>query len=245
MLKLRFREIKMEKSEFSRRDFLVRVSAGAALSFVPLSLMDGAWATENPRPDGKEVSPAEALVLLKDGNKRVVKGRAIRKNLSPAGKAWTDGQWPFAAVLGCADSRVHPDEVFDIAPANLFVVRNAGNVIDDDVLGSLEYAVEHLSVGLIVVMGHSNCGAVKATEGIVKNGGKAGGHIDAIVEKIRPAITPLPASHTLADAVKANAIQSAKLALSESDLLAEAIKKNELKIVSSVFDLKTKAVTFN
>ena len=235
----------MEKSAFSRRDFLTRVGAGAALSLVPLSLLDGAWAAENPRPDGKEISPAEALTLLKEGNKRVVKGRAIRKNLSPAGKAWTDGQWPFAAVLGCADSRVHPDEVFDIAPANLFVVRNAGNVIDDDVLGSLEYAVEHLSVGLIVVMGHSNCGAVKATEGIITSGGKAGGHIDALVDKIRPAITALPAGHTLADSVKANAIQSAKLALSESALLEEAIKKGELKIVSSVFDLKTKAVSFN
>jgi carbonic anhydrase len=235
----------MEKSAFSRRDFLTRVSAGAALSLVPLSMLDGAWAAENPRPDGKEIKPSEALTLLKEGNKRVVKGRAIRKNLSPAGKAWTDGQWPFAAILGCADSRVHPDEVFDIAPANLFVVRNAGNVIDDDVLGSLEYAVEHLSVGLIVVMGHSNCGAVKATEGIVANGGKAGGHIDSIVEKIRPAIKSLPANHTLADSVKANAVQSAKLALSESTLLEEAIAKGELKIVSSVFDLKTKAVTFN
>ena len=235
----------MNQKEFSRRDFLTRVGTGAALSLVPLSILNSAWAAENPRPDGKEISPAEALTILKDGNKRVVKGRALRKNLSPAGKAWTDGQWPFAAVLGCADSRVHPDEVFDIAPANLFVVRNAGNVIDDDVLGSLEYAVEHLSVGLIVVMGHSNCGAVKATEGIVANGGKAGGHIDSIVDKIRPAITALPAGHTLADSVKANSIQSAQLAMSQSSILEEAIKKGELKIVSSVFDLKTKAVSFN
>ena len=136
------------------------------------------------------------------------------------------------------------DELFDLAPGNLFVIRNAGNVIDDDVLGSLEYGVDHLGITLIVTLGHSLCGAVKATEAVVKGGAMPGHHVDALVNHIKPALTALPANHTLAEAVAANAEQSAKLAESESDVVKEFVDKGELKVVAATYDLVTRKVTF-
>jgi carbonic anhydrase len=140
---------------------------------------------------------------------------------------------------------VQPDELFDIAPANLFVVRNAGNVVDDNVLGSLEYAIEHLGVQLIVAMGHQACGAVKAADAFVLKGARPGGHIDVIAEEIAPAIRALPATHTIDEAVKANSIQSAKQLISRSSILEEAIASGKVKLVSGVYSLHTKAVSFN
>ena len=140
--------------------------------------------------------------------------------------------------------RVQPDEIFGVTPANLFVVRNAGNLADDDAMGSLEYAVEHLSTSLIVVMGHTNCGAVKATEGIIANGGKAGGHIDSIVNQIKPNIQSLPKGHTLSDAVLANAKAETERLLSQSALVEEAVKGKDIAVVTATFDLATKKVTF-
>lgn len=198
---------------------------------------------ENPRPDGVRITPAQALSYLKKGNAAYARGLRLNKSYAPA-KPFTDGQWPFAAILSCADSRVQPDEIFGLAPANLFVVRNAGNVADDDAMGSLEYAVEHLSTSLIVVMGHSNCGAVKATEGIIANGGKAGGHIDSIVNQIKPNIQSLPKGHTLSDAVLANAKGETERLLSQSSMVEEAVKGKELAVVTATFDLATKKVTF-
>jgi carbonic anhydrase len=124
----------MSSSIISRRNLLRAAPVAAAATFLPSLLSDSAMAAalENPRPDGKRITPEQALSYLKAGNERLVSGHPRRKNYAPAGKMWTDGQWPFATVLGCSDSRVQTDEVFDMTSANLFVVRNAGNVIDDD-----------------------------------------------------------------------------------------------------------------
>ena len=188
-------------------------------------------------------NPEQALSYLQKGNSFYARGLKSWKSYAPE-KAFTEGQWPFAAILGCADSRVQPDEIFGVTPANLFVVRNAGNVADDDAMGSLEYAVEHLSTSLIVVMGHSNCGAVKATEGIIANGGKAGGHIDSIVNQIKPNIQSLPKGHTLSEAVLANAKGETERLLSQSAMVEEAVKGKDIAVVTATFDLATKRVTF-
>jgi carbonic anhydrase len=140
---------------------------------------------------------------------------------------------------------VQPDELFDLRPSNLFVVRNAGNVVDDDVLGSLEYAVEHLGVNTIVVMGHSLCGAVKASEATLASGTMPGAHVTAIVERILPALKKLAVGHTLAEAVAANAVQSAEEILAESDILREALDKKELVVVHGVYDLATRKVSLS
>ena len=126
-----------------------------------------------------------ALDLLKEGNARFVSGDLIPKDdYSELREQLSTGQQPFAVVLCCSDSRVAPEIIFDQKLGDLFVIRNAGNVVDEDVLGSIEYAVEHLGTQLVVVLGHSSCGAVTAT----CQDGDLPGHIPYLTKRIQPAI---------------------------------------------------------
>ena len=231
----------MNFKTLSRRDLIARVGLVAAAASIP-GLMSADIAFAEGRPDGKHFSPRKALQLLTLGNARWAAKKPIRKNYAPKGVPIEEGQWPLAAIVGCADSRVHPNELFDVAPANLFVVRNAGNVVDEDVLGSLEYAVEHLGVGLIVALGHSGCGAVKATEAAIASGTMPGGHITDLVEKIAPALTALPAGHSIGQAIHANAAQSAEQIIEQSEILKEAHEAGKLLVVSGAYNLKTRKV---
>ena len=125
------------------------------------------------------------LVALKAGNARFVSGMLNPKaDYAEDRERLSGGQNPFAVVLCCSDSRVSPEIVFDQGLGDLFVIRNAGNVVDEHVLGSIEYAVEHLGTPLVIVMGHSNCGAVTAT----CQGGELPGHIKSLAERIRPSL---------------------------------------------------------
>ena len=127
-----------------------------------------------------------ALQSLKAGNARFVSGALTSKDdYTELREQLSVGQHPFAVVLCCSDSRVAPEIIFDQKLGDLFVIRNAGNVVDDDVLGSIEYAVEHLGTPLVVVLGHSCCGAVTAT----CQGGDLPGHIVDIAQRIRPAMS--------------------------------------------------------
>ena len=127
-----------------------------------------------------------ALQSLKAGNERFVTGDLLPKDTyAEDRKAFCEGQHPFAVVLCCSDSRVAPEILFDQKLGDLFVIRNAGNVVDEDVLGSIEYAVEHLGTPLVVVMGHSCCGAVTAT----CQGGELPGHILDIAQRIKPSVS--------------------------------------------------------
>lgn len=139
-------------------------------------------------------SPAEqvdsaqrALALLKEGNARFVEGALSEKNTyGDDREVLKDGQKPFAVILTCSDSRVAPEIYFDQKLGDLFVVRNAGNVADETVLGSIEYAVDHLGSTLVVVVGHSCCGAVTAA----LSGGHVTENIQSIVDRIKPACVP-------------------------------------------------------
>ncbi|MBR4392301.1 MAG: carbonic anhydrase [Bacteroidales bacterium] len=127
----------------------------------------------------------KALELLKEGNARFVSGNlAPKDHYDEDRQRLSQGQHPFAVVLCCSDSRVVPEILFDQKLGDLFVIRNAGNVVDDDVLGSIEYAVEHLESPLVIVLGHSDCGAVTAT----CQGGELPGHIVEIAKRIKPSI---------------------------------------------------------
>ena len=128
----------------------------------------------------------QALDQLKTGNARFISGTITPKDdYTELRENLTAGQHPFTVVLCCSDSRVAPEIIFDQKLGDLFVIRNAGNVVDEDVLGSIEYAVEHLGTPLVVVLGHSCCGAVTAT----CEGGELPGHIVDIAQRIRPAIS--------------------------------------------------------
>ena len=133
-----------------------------------------------------KINSPQALILLKEGNARFVSGNLAPKDHYAEDRLkLSQGQHPFAVVLCCSDSRVAPEILFDQQLGDLFVIRNAGNVVDDDVLGSIEYAVEHLGSPLVVVLGHSSCGAVTAT----CQGEELPGHIVDIAKRIRPSVS--------------------------------------------------------
>ena len=149
------------KSKFS---FLTTAAAAILLS-LPL----GTIAKEPEHADAPKVSPADALARLKAGNQRFVAGKLQHPHQDSKRRAeLAKGQQPFAIVLGCADSRTSPEVLFDQGLGDLFVVRVAGNVLDDHALASIEYAVEHLGAQLIVVLGHQRCGAVQAAKDTVR-----------------------------------------------------------------------------
>jgi carbonic anhydrase len=145
----------------------------------------GGGATEQAAAAQSAPSPQQAVELLQAGNERFVQGRLAAKDLSAGRRqSLAAGQKPFAVVVCCSDSRVPPELVFDQGLGELFVVRVAGNVIDPVVRGSVEYAVEHLHAPLVVVLGHEDCGAVKAAV----EGGEAPGEIGSIIERITPSV---------------------------------------------------------
>src|SRR5712692_1525590 len=129
------------------------------------------------------LKPADALKKLKDGNARFVAGQSLKRDLKSQVKATAGGQYPFAAILGCMDSRASAEILFDLGLGDVFSIRVAGNVVDEDVLGSLEYAAKVEGVKLIVVMGHSSCGAVKGAVDDAKLG-----NLTALLAKIRPSV---------------------------------------------------------
>ena len=139
------------------------------------------------------VPPEAAQKMLIDGNNRFISEQYAARNLGqPRRTELAKGQYPFAVIIACSDSRVPPELLFDQGLGNLFVVRVAGNVLDSIELGSVEYAVEHLGAKLVVVLGHEKCGAVKATV----DGGDIPPNIKAIADKIQPAVVAAKAAKT-------------------------------------------------
>lgn len=179
------------------------------------------------------VSADAALAKLKEGNARFVNSKVSESKPTAARRAETaQSQHPFAIVLGCADSRTSPEIIFDQNIGDVFVVRNAGNLVDDHALGSIEYAVEHLGARLIVVLGHEKCGAVTAAVA----SSTAPGHVESIVRDIQPAV----------EAVKGSAGDATHLAVAENArLMAARIRSQaqlgelakEVRITSAVYDI--------
>jgi carbonic anhydrase len=160
--------------------------------FIATTLIVGSQfvrAADPAHSDQPSVAPAEAISKLKEGNARYTGGNPQHPRQAKDRRAeLTKSQHPFAVVIGCADSRVPPEIVFDQGLGDLLVNRVAGNVIDDHSLGSTEYAVDHLGTRLIVVLGHQSCGAVKAAKETIAAKGKAPGHIESLVTAIKPAV---------------------------------------------------------
>jgi len=190
------------------------------------------------------LSADEALKLLKDGNCRFKEGRAIHPRQDAARRALTfgQGQHPFAAVLSCADSRVPVETIFDQGIGDLFVVRVAGNVAATDELGSLEYAVDPLGVPLVVVLGHSNCGAVIA----VVEGAKLPGNLGPLLAPIKPAVSkareenPGAAAEALIDAaIRNNVFQAMEDVLRLSPVIKAKVKAGEVKLMGAIYELDT------
>jgi carbonic anhydrase len=200
-----------------------------------------------PKADTNEpavaLSAPSALSRLQAGNARFVAGRADHPDQSAARRTTVaGGQHPFAQVLACVDSRVTPELVFDQGLGDLFVSRTAGQVVDQAVLGSIQFGTSEFAIPLIVVLGHSKCGAVKATiEAEEKHSPASGTAVDTLVAGIKPAMEKAEYSHPadlLAATVTQNVIDVVGK-LSAAAVLAPAIAAGKLKVVGAVYDLAT------
>ena len=200
------------------------------------------------------VTAEEALQRLREGNQRFVSGiRGVDALLSQSRRAdLVAGQAPFAAFLGCADSRVPVEMIFDQGPGDLFVVRVAGNIVAPSQIGSIEYAVERFGTRLVVLMGHTGCGAVHATlEELQMPSDEQSPNLRSIVERIGPSVkglleaNPLPnPEELLAQAVRANIRASADHLRKSLELVNKKIPDARLLIVGAEYSLETGAVDF-
>ncbi len=187
------------------------------------------------------MSASDIWQELLSGNKRYVEGNPTHPNQSIARRQeMAKGQHPRAAVLACADSRVSPEIVFDQGLGDLFVVRVAGNIVNDPILGSLEYAVEHLGTQLIVVLGHQRCGAV----GAACAGGEAPGHLGSLLQALAPAVDKISESEAgRVDLVaKENVRMTVKSLRSCGPILEEFVRQGKLEVAGAFYDLDTGAV---
>ncbi|MGA7933357.1 MAG: carbonic anhydrase [Kovacikia sp.] len=222
-------------SKFSRRTFLAVGTGAIAAGLSTNLLLPNQTVTATPAPAVPRVSAEKALQLLMEGNQRYVSHKLAhphgdQKRLLEVAK----GQHPFAIILGCADSRVSPELLFDQGLGDLFVVRVAGNILNDAVLGSIEYAAEHLAVPLVMVLGHERCGAVSAAV----DGGKVPSHIDSLVNAIQPAVARVKGKpgDLLDNAVRAN-VQMVVEQMKVSEPIADLVSSKKLKIVGGRYDL--------
>nr|AUN37518.1 carbonic anhydrase [uncultured bacterium] len=208
--------------------------------FLLLGLIAGALViahADNPKPI------EDSIKRLVAGNERYVAGTATHSNQSAARRTEVaQSQAPFATILGCADSRVSPEVVFDQGLGDLFVIRVAGNVVEDSGLGSIEYAVAHLHTPLLVVLGHERCGVMKAA----LEGGAASGHVQTLVTAVSSAVTSTKGQpgDALDNAVRANVQRVVKQLQAAGPILNEAVKSGKLKIVGARYDLDTGVVEF-
>jgi len=192
---------------------------------------------------GPELKAEDSLVRLAAGNKRFVAGTVSHPDQSAVRRTEVaGGQHPYAIVLACADSRLSPELIFDEGLGDLFVVRNAGNLLDDHVIASLEYAVEHLHVPLIVVLGHTKCGAVTAAVA----GGTLPGHLPSIAESLAPAVAMAKKKpgDPVENAVRISARFSAAALSTMEPIIGEAVKEGRIKVVAARYDIATGQVEF-
>ncbi len=191
--------------------------------------------------ENDDISAKEALQMLLDGNSRFVSGDITHNGQDMVERRieLVAGQHPIAVIVGCSDSRISPEIIFDQGLGDIFVVRTAGQVMDNASLGSIEYAVEHLEVPLVVVLGHEGCGAVTAT----LEGGEAPGHINHLVESIQPAVDEARKTGNeseLLDNSINNNIKNIQIDMNKaSPILSEKIHSGELEIVAARYNMET------
>jgi len=206
------------------------------------ALFFSSCAAPQAETSGAPPSPDQALARLKEGNKRAVEGHLQGPKTSSGLRVeLAKGQQPFAVVLGCADSRVGPEIIFDQPLGNLFVCRVAGNVSDPEVAGSIEYAVEHLHSPLIAVIGHSECGAVKAA----LSGGAVEGNLGVLLRRVHTGSgLPKNEPEKLDAAIRNNVAQQCQTLVQNSPVIRKAVKEGKVRIVGGVYSLHTGEVTW-
>jgi carbonic anhydrase len=228
-------------------------------------------AADPARPDQPIVSPAEAILRLKEGNGRFTAGNpqhpheSVDERKYMAANSYENAgvlslgmtseqaakrraelaksQHPFAIILSCSDSRVPPELVFDEGLGDLFIVRVAGNVLNDEGLGSIEYAVDILGARLIVVLGHQSCGAVDAAMKTVAARGKTPGHIQSLITAIKPVVDSTPKGD-LDTMIKANVKHVVDALRSSAPILKARVDSGDIQVIGGYYTLDSGAVTF-
>jgi carbonic anhydrase len=212
--------------------------------------MAGAWgrplraADAEPAPNA--ISPDEALQRLMDGNARYAANTPAPKDFSVGRAARARAQHPIAGVLSCADSRIPPEIVFDQGPGELFVVRVAGNFVNDDLLASLEFGTAVLGIPLLLVLGHSGCGAIGATIKVIQEGAELPGHLPGLAKALEPgvqkAIDAKPAN-LLEAGVAENVRYNVERLRSATPVVADLVASGKVAVVGAVYDIATGKVT--
>lgn len=238
----------IDQDQTSRRDFL-------RLGIMGTSLLAFGTVASTARADEclpfdaamqGEITPDQAIAKLMEGNARFVAGQSLQCDLLAEAHATAEKQTPFACVLGCMDSRVAPELVFDQQIGDIFVSRVAGNVATPEIIGSFEYGAKVAGAKAIVVLGHSHCGAIK---GAVDKA-DVGANLTVLLDEIEPVVlaTPLEgerasSNHEFVQGVaEANALDSAARLVSSSPVLAELVASGALKVVAAMYDIDTGAV---
>ena len=190
------------------------------------------------------ISADSALQKLTDGNKRYMTGEFLHPNQSAQRRTEVaKSQHPFTIILSCSDSRVPPEVIFDQGLGDLFIIRVAGNVVNDEVLGSIEYAAEHLGAHLVVVLGHQRCGAVDAA---IKDG-EVPGHIKSLVDAIMPAVEKAKGEpgNLLENAINENVAMVVEKLKTSEPILEHLVHDGDLKIIGAVYNLDDGKVAFS
>lgn len=186
-------------------------------------------------------SPAEAVTLLKAGNMRFVDGKPESEPYGPRVAEFAGNANPFAVVLGCSDARLPVEAIFDQVPGNLFVVRVAGNFVNGDNLASIEFAVDILKASLVLVLGHSHCGAIRAALAYLRDGTTPRGHIPEIIEKVLPSVQAaagFPGDY-VENAIAHNVARNVATITKESEIIANAVAAGDVAVEGAVYNVET------
>lgn len=222
--------------QLSRRTLL---KTGAAATLAPLSMTGAFSATAKAAPNA--ISPAAALDRLLEGNARYVANQPEQQDFSANRPNLVKAQFPIASILSCSDSRVVPDIAFDQDPGDLFIMRVAGNVMSENLLASLEYGVKFLGTPLVIVMGHTSCGAVGAAIDVLQNNADLPGHLPELISAIEPAVIKAK-SEKSGDLLNNSIVQNVRTQVAKLKSAAPVVDRyyndKKIDIVGAVYNLK-------
>lgn len=238
--------------QLSRRDMIAAAATGATLTGVATAVRASAAPAVPGVPGKTRLTADEALARLQDGNRRFVMDLPNSPNISRNRRLEiAKGQGPFAALVGCADSRVGPEHLFGTGLGDLFIVRTAGNYLDDAGFGSIAFAVAELGVPLIVVLGHERCGAVAAATAVVTQNMNLPVALSRMVEPILPAVIDARAraggndDDLVERAIRTNVRRvTSKLRAHSDPIIGDPIRAGRVKVVGATYDLDTGTVEF-
>ena len=230
----------MNNSEnYSRRRFVRHglTLAGATMAWGQLRTS----ALADPPATGSPGNPDQALAELIAGNKRYVTGQNMHHDFGPERSALAQSQHPFAIILGCADSRVSPELAFDQTRGRLFVVRLAGNFVDENGLASIEFGANVLGASLIMVLGHDQCGAIKGAIDVVTKNAQLPGHLPNLVAHLKAPVEKAlkQQGSLLENSIRENVLLNVEALRDSNPVLSGMVKENRLRVVGGIYDLAT------